>query len=131
MMLVEINQWRATIGCCCPIMLLSLPVSKTIRPVLLFNQVHKLYWFCCYFIAISILVLPFALATQFLAVHTVVNQLRFLQLFARLHQLAKRIVYTTVELLKRIPYAIIGLVCYKKSAFRRFLFCIPIFTLGV
>ena len=122
MMPVEINQWRATIGCFCPTILLSLPVSKTIRPISVFTQVLKLYWFCCYFIAISILVLPFALAAQFLAVHTVVTQLRFLPLFARLHQLAKRIVYTTVELLKRIPFAIIGLICFKNSAVRRFLF---------
>ena len=130
MMPVDINQWRATIGCFCPTMLLSLPVSKTIRPVLMFTQVLKLYWFCCYFIAISILVLPSALAAQFLAVHTVVTQLRFLPLFARLHQLAKRIVYTTVELLKRIPVAIIGLICFKKSAVRRFLFLYSYFYIG-
>ena len=130
MMPVEINQWRATIGCFCPTMLLSLPVSKTIRPISMFTQVLKLYWFCCYFIAISILVLPFALAAQFLAVHTVVTQLRFLPLFARLYQLAKRIVYTTVELLKRIPFAIIGLICFKNSAARRFLFLYSYFYIG-
>ena len=130
MMPVEINQWRATIGCFCPTILLSLPVSKTIRPISVFTQVLKLYWFCCYFIAISILVLPFALAAQFLAVHTVVTQLRFLPLFAHLHQLAKRIVYTTVELLKRIPFAIIGLICFKNSAVRRILFLYSYFYIG-
>ena len=90
----------------------------------------KLYWFCCCCIAISILVLPFALTTQFLAVHTVVTQLRFLPLFARLHQLAKGIIYTTVELLKRIPLALIGLVCLQNSAVRRFLFLYFYFYIG-
>ena len=130
MMPVEINQWRATIGCFHPSMQLSLPVSKTIRPVSMFTQVLKLYWFCCCFIAISILVLPFALTAQFLAVHTVVTQLRFLPLFARLHQLAKGIIYTTVELLKRIPLALTGLVRFKNSAVRRFLFLYSYFYIG-
>ena len=119
-----------TTGCFYPSMQLSLPVSKTIRPVSMFTQVFKLYWFCCCFIAISILVLPFALTAQFLAVHTVVTQLRFLPLFARLHQLAKGIIYTTVELLKRIPLALIGLVRFKDSAVRRFLFLYSYFYIG-
>ena len=130
MMPVDINQWRATIGCFCASMQILFPVSKTIRPVSMFTQVLKLYWFCCCFIAISTLVLPFALTAQFFAVHSAVTQLRFLPLFARLHQLAKRIIYTTVELVKRIPFAIISFIRFKNSAVRQFLFLYSYFYIG-
>ena len=59
---------------------------------------------------------------QFLAVHTVATQLCFLPLFARVHHLAKKFLYTTVQLFKRIPHSIFSLVHYKRSAVKQCLF---------
>ena len=75
----------------------------------------NLYWFCYCFIAISILVLT----TQCLAVHSVETQSCFLPLFARTHHLAKSLIYTTVELLKRIP---LGVIRYKRAVIKQYLF---------
>ena len=74
------------------------------------------------FIAISILALPFTLTIQFLTVHCVTTQSRFLPLFARVHRIAKTVLYTTIELFKRIPLGVIGLVRYKHATARQFLF---------
>ena len=86
-----------------------------------FFQILKLLWFCYCFIAISILALPFTLTIQFL-VHCVTTQSGFLPLFARVHHIAKTVLYTTIELFKRIPLGVIGLVRYKHATVRQFLF---------
>ena len=113
MMPVEVNQWRATIGCFRLSIQILCPLSKTVSPSSIFLQVFKLCWFRSCFIAISILVLPFVLITQFLVLRSVDTQSCFLFLFARTHNLAKSVIYTTVELLKRIPLAVIDLIRYK------------------
>ena len=78
MMLVEIHQWRAIIGCF-RISQPSLFTSrKTVRPFLILFQIFKLLYFCCRFIAISILVLPVSLITHFVVAHSTVAQLCFL-----------------------------------------------------
>ena len=91
----------------------TVSLEQSISPFSILSQIFKLYWFCCRFITISVLVLPFVLITQFLAVHLVATHCCFLPLFSRTHHFAKTVVYTTVELLKRIPLGVIGLFRYK------------------
>ena len=130
MMPVELNQWRATIGCFRVSIETSSPMSKNVRPFSILSHVLNLYWFCCCFIAISTIVLPFVLMVQFLLVHTVATQLCFLPLFARMHRLAKIVIYTTFELFKRIPHVIIGVACHKRKAVKQFLFLYAYFYIG-
>ena len=130
MMPVEINQWRATIGCFRVSIQNSSPLKKSVKPLSILFQILKLFWFCYCFIAISIFVLPLTLTIQFLAVHSVTNQSCFLPLFARVHHLAKAVLYTSLELFKRVPFGIIGLVRYKHAAVRQLLFLYAYFYIG-
>ena len=107
MMLVEINQWRATIGCFHVSVQSLSPSSKTVRSFSVLLQVSKLFWFCYCFIAISTLALPISLIIQFFAVHLVATQLCFLPIFARVHHFAKTVLYVLIEVLKRIPPGVI------------------------
>ena len=112
-------------------------MRKYARPLSMLYQILKLYWFCCCFIAISVPVLLCTVLVQFLAVHTVATQSCFLPFFARMHHFVKAVIYSTVELLKRIPLALTHLVLYKPFALKRFLFanlysyigCLTCFTL--
>ena len=92
MMQVDINQWRATIGCFRLAMKSNSPMIKAVGLLSILCQILKLYWFCCRFIAISMLVLPLALILQFIAVHFVATQTFPLPLFARLHRFAKIVI---------------------------------------
>ena len=130
MMPVEISQWRATIGCFRVSMQKSSPFRKSVKPFSILFRILKLFWFCYCFIAISILALPFTLTIQFLALHSVTTQSSFLPLFARVHQFAKSVLYTTLELVKRIPIGIIALVRYKHVAVRYYLFLYAYFYIG-
>ena len=130
MMPVEINQWRATIGCFRVSIQKSSPLKKSVKPFSILFQILKLFWFCYCFIAISIFVLPFTLTIQFLTVHSVTSQSCFLPLFARVHHFAKTVLYTTTELFKRIPLGVISLVRYKHAAVRQFLFLYAYFYIG-
>ena len=127
---VEINQWRATIGCFCLSMQSLSPLGKAVKPLSILFQVLKLYWFCCSFITISIFVLPLTLTIHFLALHSVATQLYFLPLFAHMHCLAKVAIYTAVELLKRAPCGTIGLIREKRSLVKHFLFMYAYFYIG-
>ena len=128
MMPVEINQWRATIGC---FLVQSLsPLNKMLRPFSIFLPILKLYWFCSCFIAISTLVLPLTITIQFLAINSVATQFCFLPLFAHTHRFAKLVVYMTVELLKRIPLAVIGLIRFKRPFLKKVLFAYVYFYIG-
>ena len=119
MMLVDISQWRATIGCFRIPMQRFFPVSKNIHRLRLAVQVFKLYWFCLLFLAIAVISLPFALAIQFLTVHSMGIQPCFLPLFARVHYLAKTLLYVALELLKRIPISVMvfNKYFYSKNSF--------------
>ena len=130
MMPVEISQWRATIGYFHVSVQKSSPLMKSVKPFSVVFQILKLFWFFYCFIAISILALPVTLTIQFLAVHSVTTQSRFLPLFARVHHFAKSVLYTTIELLKRFPIGIIALVRYKHVAVRHFLFLYSYFYIG-
>ena len=129
-MQVEISQWRATIGCFRVSMHNLSPVSKSVRPFSLIFQIFKLYLFCCSFIAIAVLTLPLTLTIQFFTEHAMVSKLCFLSLFACVHHFAKTVIYTTVELLKRIPLGVIGLVRYKHFAVKQFLLVYTYFYIG-
>ena len=107
MMPVEINQWRASIGCFRVSMKIIFPLSRNVRPFSILFLIFKLYWFCFWFIAVSILVLPLTLTVQFLAVHSVAPELCFLPLFARMHRSSKIVLHVSVELFKRIPLGVI------------------------
>ena len=96
-MLVEINQWRAAIGCFRASVQISSPLRKSIKLFSTLFQILKLFWFCYSFIAISILALPCAIT-----MHSVTSQSCFLPLFARVHHFAKTVLYTTLEIFKRI-----------------------------
>ena len=127
---VEINRWRATIGCFRLCTQRSCPRSKPFRPISILLRVFRLFWFCYCFIAVSTFVLPFALIMQFLAVHSMETQSCFLPLFARVHHFAKTVLYLTVELSKRIPVGVIGIVRYKRVALKQFLFLYSYFHIG-
>ena len=107
MMPVEINQWRASIGCFRVSVKIIFPLSRNVRPFSILFQIFKLYWFCFWFIAVSILVLPLTLTVQFLAVHSVAPELCFLPLFACMHRSSKIVLHVSVELFKRIPLGVI------------------------
>ena len=133
---VEINQWRATIGCFRLAVKNISPMIKTVGLLSILFHILKLYWFCCRFIAISILVLPLTLILQFL----VTTQTCPLLLCARLYKFAKIVIYMTVELSKRIPLAVNGLFRYKRFAVKKLLFgyaylyyiiLLILFTLGI
>ena len=107
-MLVEINQWRATIGCF-RISQPSLFTSrKTVRPFLILFQIFKLLYFCCRFIAISFLVLPVSLITHFVVAHSTVAQLCFLSILARVNYFVSIELYVSAEILKRITFGVFG-----------------------
>ena len=139
MMPVEVNQWRATIGCFRATIQISSPLRKNFRPISVLVRVFWLFCFCYGFVAISIFVLPLALLIQFLALHCVATQLRFFPLFARMHHFAKIVLYVTAELLKRIPFGVIILVRHKNFALKQLhsqyayfnIACIACFTLHI
>ena len=110
---VEINQWRATIGCFRASLHSLRPLGKPINPFSILFQVFKLHCFCCCFIVTSLFVLPLTLITQFLIVHSLITQLCFLPLFARMYYLARTVIYVTFELVKRVPPGITSFVRYK------------------
>ena len=109
MMPVDINQWRATIGCFHVVTHNRSPMSKNLKPLSLFLQIFKLYWFCHSFIAFAVIAIPLTLTMQFFAVHAVATQSCFLPLFARVHNFAELVLYITVELVKQIPFGFIVL----------------------
>ena len=112
MMPVEFDQWRSTIGCFRASLQSLRPLSKTINPFSILFQVFKLHCFCWCFIVTSIFVLPLALITQFLIVHSLIPQLCFLLLFTRMHYFARTVIYVTFELVKRAPPGITSFVRY-------------------
>ena len=67
---------------------------------------------------------------QFLTEHSVVSKLCFLLLVARVHHFAETLIYVTVELLKRIPIGVIGLVRHKHFAVKQFSFAYTYFYMG-
>ena len=107
---VDINQWRATIGCFRVVTHNLSPMSISLKPLSLFLQIFKLYWLCYNFIAIALIAIPLTLTVQFFAA----TQSCFLPLFVRVHHSAEIVLYVTVELVvKRIPLGFIVIIRYK------------------
>ena len=121
---------RATIGCFRASLQSLRPLSKTINLFSILFQVFKLHFFCWCFIVISIFILPLALITQFLIVHSLIPQLCFLPLFARMHYLVRTAIYVTSELFKRVPPGIISHLRYKRLTVMHCLFWYTYFYTG-
>ena len=130
MMAVEINQWRAAIGCFRASFQRNFSLSNPVTPFSILSQILRLYWLSICFLAVSIVVLPLALLIYFLAVHSLATQLYFLPLFASVHHFATIVIYTTFELFKRIPLGIIRLFRYKRMAVKHYLFLYIYFYIG-
>ena len=108
MMLVEINQWRATIGCF-RISHPNLSISREIvTPLLILFHIFKLLFYCYCFIAISNFVLPGSLISHFVAAHSTVAQLCFLPILASLHYFVRIELCVFAEILKRFPFGGFG-----------------------
>ena len=104
---VETNQWRATIGCLSSSVLSLFSLCKAVRLHSILFQVAELLYFSYFFIAILILALPISpIIVHFLAVHSMVTQLPFLPLLARIHHFAKSELYAFAEIFKRIPFGV-------------------------
>ena len=110
---VEINQWRATIGCFCVSIQKKYPLSSNVRPLSTLFEIFRLYIFCHGVIAVSILFLPLTLTIQFLAVYSIAPELCFLPVFARINRFAKILLYVSVGLIKRILLHVIVIARYK------------------
>ena len=106
-MLVEINQWRVTIGCF-RVSLQSLsPSSKTIRPFSIPLQVLKLFWFCLCFHHNVNPCFTHLTANSVSCSSLCGNTVMLLAHFRRVHLFAKTVMYVFVEVLKRIPPGVI------------------------
>ena len=105
LMLVDINQWRAAIGFFRSSLGCYRKVVDSMNPFKIASLVLKIYFFCCVFIAISIPLLPFTMIIQ------VIMQFPFypyppscfLPLFTQLYYCSKLMLYTLLEITKRLP----------------------------
>ena len=104
---------RATKGCFQVSIRISCPLAKPVDHFKSFIESLNFTGFCCCFIAISVLVLPFVLLSQFFAVHSGATQLCFLPLFARVHHFAKTALQVSLELLHCIPLGVFLIIRYK------------------
>ena len=106
MMLVDICQWRAAIGCFRASTQRSVRFHRALTPASMFLQVFRLYKFACSFIFISAIILPFTIAIQFFAGHLFYPNALFLPLFSLTYSHASVFLYLVFELSKRIPLAL-------------------------
>ena len=138
-MTVEINQWRAAIGGFQTSMQNIVRTPKIIWLISILSQCIKLYWLCCSFIVISVLVLPLTIMIQFLSVHCLKAQSSFLPTFSRIYRVSRVVIYITVELSKRMPLGflyLVGLARYgygiiKEAVFVYALFCTVCMTCDI
>ncbi len=114
-MLVEIKQWRVTIGCFHSSSNCSCIPCKKFRPFPLVLHELWFYWFCYCSIAISMFVPPFALILRFFVMHFATQQLGFLPSFGHVHQFVKTVLYIVMKLIKRIP--VVFLIDVRKKSF--------------
>ena len=106
MMLVDICQWRAAIGCFRASTQRSVRFHCALTLASMFLQVFRLYKFACSFIFISAIILPFTIAIQFFAGHLFYPNALFLPLFSLTYSHARVLLYLVLELSKRIPLAL-------------------------
>ena len=104
-MSVDINQWRAAIGCFRVFTTRAESFCCVLNFFAVLLQVLRLYQFAACFILISIVTLPFTAAVHFFIGHFVYAQSCYLPLFSRTYSYIRVISYVLFELLKRIPFA--------------------------
>ena len=115
MMSVDINQWRAAIGCFRVFTTRSESFCCVLNFFVVLLQVLRLYQFAACFILISIVTLPFTAAVHFFIGHYIYAQSCYLPLFSRTYSYIRLISYVLFELLKRIPFALNSLFRSKRS----------------
>ena len=109
MMLVDICQWRAAIGCFRAFTQKPVRFHFGLTLVSMLLQVFRLYKFACSFIFISTIILPFTIAIQFFVSHLLYPNALFLPLFSLTYSHARVFLYLVFELSKRIPLALYSL----------------------
>ncbi len=128
MLPVEVNQWKATIGCFCVFMQNSSPRDNNFRLASFVVQFFRVF-FCCYgLIAISPLLLPFIPFIQNFCMVLQRKTSIFFPSFAHSHFSAMLLLQVAAEHLKRVLLDITILTHkQKKSLFQTTLFPICIF----
>ena len=106
MMSVDINQWRAAIGCFRVFTSRSESFRCALNFFVVLLQILRLYQFAACFILISMVTLPFTAAVQFFIGHLSYAQSCYLPFFFRTYSYIRTISYVLYELLKRIPFAL-------------------------
>ena len=105
-MLVDISQWRAAIGCfgvftCRPERFsCALGFFSVLLPIL------RLYQFAVCFILIAIILLPLTITVHFFIGHLVYARYSFLPLFSHSYSCLRIVSYILFELFERIPFAL-------------------------
>ncbi len=89
-----------------PLVLLHNQTNATISFLLIMLTVLRFYLFCCFFVMVSVLLLPFSFIIQVCAEYTFYPSSTFLQVFASLYAYAKILLYTVLELTKRLHFII-------------------------
>ena len=106
MMLVDISQWRAAIGCFRVFTCKSERFSYALSFFSVLLQILKLYQFFVGFIFIAIVILPFTITVHFFIGHLVYARSCFLPLFSHSYSCIRLVSYILFELFKRIPFAL-------------------------
>ena len=114
MMLVDINQWRAAIGCFRAFTCRSARFRYVRRFFSVLLQIIRLYQFAVWFIFISLLILPLSVAAH-LFVHKIYPESCFLPLFSRLYSCVRILLYVLSGLLKWVPFYIVRPLPFKIS----------------
>ena len=105
-MLVDISQWRAAIGCFRVLTCRSEKFSCALSIFSVLLQILKLYQFAVCFILIAIVILPFTITVHFFIGHVVYARSCFLPLFSNSYLCIRIVSYILFELFKRIPSAL-------------------------
>ena len=106
MMLVDISQWRAAIGCFRVFTCTSERFSCALSFFSVLLQILKLYQFGVGFILIAIDILPFMITVHSFIGHLVYARSCFLPSFSNSYSCIRLVSYILFELFKRIPFAL-------------------------
>ena len=119
-MLVDIIQWRAAIGIFRSSLGCYRKVVKKMNPFKIVSLVLKMYLFCCIFIAISIPLLPLTMVIQVIIQFPCYPHPTscFLPLFTQLYCYSKLMLYTLLELTKRLPLLFRSLFQHKRCVMK-------------
>ena len=116
---VDLNRWRATIGCFrASILILSPLIQIFSLTSFLVLVLVRLFCFCYGLLTVLIPVLPIVLAIHFLSFHCPTAKVCFFFFLFCMHLLAKTVVYTTAVILKRIHLIVSIFAQHKCSAFK-------------